>query len=123
MSFLVRFIQVVLDKGPLNGFSLLPPPRRICNRHCVCLYVCLLVTLRKNFQVDLYEIFREGRQWANEQVIKFWWRSSSWIEIATLVRHALAEVCTVTLLVVIVTQHRHDVYLGRMLTKVMGLFS
>jgi len=26
----------------------------------VCLYVCLLATLRKNFQTDLHEIFREG---------------------------------------------------------------
>ena len=39
------------------------------------LFVCLLATLRKNFQTDLYEIFREGWQWANEQMIKFWWRS------------------------------------------------
>jgi len=26
---------------------------------------------------DLHEIFREGWQWANEQTIKFWWRSGS----------------------------------------------
>jgi len=38
----------------------------------VCLSVCLLVTLRKNFRTDLH-----GWQWANEQVIKFWWRSGS----------------------------------------------
>jgi len=33
----------------------------------VCLFVCLLVTLRKNFRTDLHEIFREGWQWASEQ--------------------------------------------------------
>jgi len=38
----------------------------------VCLSVCLLATLHKNFQTDLREIFREGWQWANEQMIKFW---------------------------------------------------
>jgi len=27
------------------------------------------------FQTDLHEIFREGWQWATEQMIKFWWRS------------------------------------------------
>jgi len=29
----------------------------------VYLSVCLLPTLRKNFQTDLHEIFREGWQW------------------------------------------------------------
>jgi len=37
----------------------------------VCLSVCLLATLRKNFRTDLHEIFRVGCQWANEQMIKF----------------------------------------------------
>jgi len=46
------------------------------------------------------EIFREGWQWANEQMITFWWRSESWIRIATQVRRALAEVCTVPVLLV-----------------------
>jgi len=36
------------------------------------LSVCLLATLRKNFQTDLHEIFREGWQWANEHMTKFW---------------------------------------------------
>jgi len=31
----------------------------------------LLATLCKNFQTDLHEIFREGWQWADEQMIKF----------------------------------------------------
>jgi len=39
----------------------------------VCLSVCLLVTLRKNFQTDLHEIFRQGWRWASEQMITFWW--------------------------------------------------
>jgi len=43
----------------------------------VCLSVCLLATLCKNFQIDLHEIFREVWQWASEQTIKFGWRSGS----------------------------------------------
>ena len=37
------------------------------------LFVCLLATLCKNFQMDLHEIFREGWQGASEEIIKFWW--------------------------------------------------
>jgi len=37
----------------------------------VCLSVCLLAALRKNFRTDSHEIFTEGWQWATEQVIKF----------------------------------------------------
>jgi len=37
--------------------------------------LCLLATLRKNFQIDLHEIFRADWQWANEQMIKFWCQS------------------------------------------------
>jgi len=44
--------------------------------------------------------FQGGWQWAHEQMIKFWWRSGSRIRIMTLVRHALAEVCTVPVLLV-----------------------
>jgi len=44
---------------------------------CRCLPVCLLATLRKNFRTNLHEIFREGWQWDNEQMVKFWWRSGS----------------------------------------------
>ena len=43
----------------------------------VCLSVRLLAALRKNFQTSLHQTFREGWQWANEQMIKFWWRSGS----------------------------------------------
>jgi len=43
----------------------------------LCLFDCLLATLRKNFGMDLHEIFREGWQWASEQMTKFWWRSGS----------------------------------------------
>jgi len=94
----------------------------------VCLSVCLLATLRKNFQTDLHEIFREGWQWTSEQMIKFRWRSGlfsgfvtigrygKWstdcciesfihtdspgagTDIATLVRRVLVEVCTVPVL-------------------------
>ena len=54
---------------------LLPSPKWLCFRRC--LSVCLLATLRKNFRTDLHESFREGWQWTNEQLIKFWWRSGS----------------------------------------------
>jgi len=68
----------------------------------VCLSICLLATVHKNFRADLHEIFREGWQWVNKQTIKFWWRSGSRIQICimTLVRHALAEVCTVPVLLI-----------------------
>ena len=59
----------------------------------VGLSVCLLATLRKNFQTDLHEIFREGWQWANEQTVKFWWRSGSG-------KAALAKVCAAPVLLV-----------------------
>jgi len=57
--------------------------------------------VQKNIQTDLHEILREGWQWDNEQMIKFWWRSRSRIRIR--VRRALAEVCTVPVLLVIIT--------------------
>jgi len=41
----------------------------------VCLSVCLLAMLRKNYRTDLHEIFRECWQWATEQTFKFGWRS------------------------------------------------
>jgi len=71
--------------------------------------VCLLATLRKNFQTDLHEIFREVWQWADEQMIKFLAailnRSpGGGTDLATLVR-ALAEVCTVSVLLVISSFH------------------
>jgi len=78
----------------------------------VCLSVCLLATSRKNFRTDWHEIFREEWQWANEQTIKSWWRSGSrihiririWIRIATLVRCALAKVCTVPVMMCVLNK-------------------
>ena len=60
------------------------------------LFVCL----------DLHDIFREGWQWAIEQMVRFRWRSRTGspdggTDIATLVRRALAEVCTVPVLLVV----------------------
>ena len=88
--------------------------RRLCFRRC--LSVCLLTTVRKNFRTDLHEIFREGWQWTNEQTIKFWRRSGSGIRIqipiASLVRRALAEVCIVqVLLVMVALWNRRDHYI------------
>ena len=85
--------HLVTDSSVQRPF--LPPPRWTCN--CRCLSVSN--SAQKHFQTDLHQILREGRQWANEQMIKFWWRSGSGIRIqisiATLVRCALVEVCTV----------------------------
>jgi len=35
----------------------------------VCLSVCLLATLHKNFGTDFHEILREDWQWASEQLL------------------------------------------------------
>ena len=44
----------------------------------VCLFVCLLVSnFVQKLSNGLHEIFREVWQWANEQIIKFRWRSRS----------------------------------------------
>ena len=59
----------------LHNVSYLPPPRTLC--FCCCVSVCLLASLCKNFQTHLHEIFREGWQWAIEQMVKFRWRSGS----------------------------------------------
>jgi len=40
------------------------------------LFVCLFV-LHKNFRRNLHKTFEKGWQWANEQLIKFGWRSGS----------------------------------------------
>jgi len=67
---------------PRQWHRYLPSQRKMCNRRLfVCLSLCLLATLRKSFRTDLREIFREGWQWANEQMIKFWWRPGSRIRI------------------------------------------
>ena len=89
-------------------FIITSPSSRICNRRYlfVCLFVYLLATLRKNFRTDLHDIFRESLQWANEQVVKFRCRSGSRNRMATLVRRALTEVCTVPVLLVIIRSHQ-----------------
>ena len=63
----------------------------------VCLSVCLLATLHKNFHTDLHEIFKERWQWASEQMMV---AIRIRIRIATLVRRTLAEMCTVPALLV-----------------------
>jgi len=42
----------------------------------VCLFVCMLTTLRKNFQMDLHEIFGEGWQWntSNSDFMLWVWK-------------------------------------------------
>jgi len=75
----------------------------------VFVVVCLTVSnLVQKFPNRFAWNFREGWQWASEQIINFWWRSKSqiririWICIATLVRCALVEVCTVPVVLVII---------------------
>jgi len=53
----------------------------------------------------LHGILTEGWPWASEQMVKFLWQSPTNLpdggtDIATLVRRALAEVCTVRVLLV-----------------------
>jgi len=97
-QFRVHLYQKALTWGCTDHFSnILTSAKKVMFSS---LFVRLLVTLRKNFQTDLHEIFTEGWQWASEQRIKFCWRSGSqiWIRIhiVTLVRRALVQVCTVT---------------------------
>jgi len=80
----------------------------------VFVVVCLFVS---NFAQKLPNgfpwNFQEDWQWANEQMIKYWWQSGSGIRIrtriciVTLVRRALAEVCTVPVLLVSFTRCTH----------------
>jgi len=53
--------KMIIDRCRAICFAAvsLPPPRRICNCRClsvICLSVCLLASLHKNFQMDLHEI-------------------------------------------------------------------
>jgi len=62
----------VSQTAALNrGYHLYPAgrPSRWALAHILA--VCLLTTLRNNFQTDLHEIFRGGWQWAIEQMVKF----------------------------------------------------
>ena len=63
---LVIWYQLVLkhicENLNQHVYTLLPPPRRL-RFVIVCMSVCLLATLRKNFPSDLHEIFGEGWQW------------------------------------------------------------
>jgi len=76
------------------------------------LFVCLFrATVRKNFRTDFHEIFREGLQWASKQMLTFSCRARTdppdgGADIATLVRRALAEVCAVPVLLLVI--HRNN---------------
>jgi len=79
LQFLPKQFVVIDDGSPLNPWGLLT----------YVVVVCPLATLRKNVRTDLHEIFRKAWQWANEQMITFWWRSGSRIRI----RRRYALVC------------------------------
>jgi len=49
---------------------------RLCFRRCLSVYLSVS-NFAQNFRTDWHEIRREGWQWADEQMIKFWWRSGS----------------------------------------------
>jgi len=53
------------DTLRFNITSLLPLPRK------VVFVICLFVISFAHFQTDLHEIFREGWQWANQQLVCF----------------------------------------------------
>jgi len=86
----------------------------------VFVVVCLFVS---NFAQKLPNgfpwNFQEDWQWANEQMIKYWWQSGSGIRIrtriciVTLVRRALAEVCTVPVLLVSFTRCTHCIFTNK----------
>jgi len=63
----------------------------------------MLATLRKNFRADLHEIFREGWQLANQQMINFDGDPNQGSGSGSVSQHcALAEVCTVPVLLVVI---------------------
>ena len=63
------------------SFKLIAPAKEVMfSSLFVCLSVCLSATLRKKIWTDLHEIIREGWQWANEQTIRFWWRSGPYTD-------------------------------------------
>ena len=55
-------------------FQLLPPPRRLCFRWglLIYLFICLWTGLRKQLLMDLDETLWTGGPWANLEPIKFW---------------------------------------------------
>jgi len=65
------------------------------------LSVCLSVSnIAQKLLNGFAQNLQGGWQCASEQMIKLWWQSGSLIRITTLIRRALAEVCTVPVLIV-----------------------
>jgi len=61
------------------GFKLNIYPRqgRLCIRRCLSVRLFVSNFAKKIPRTDLHESFREGWQWDNEQMIKFWLRFGS----------------------------------------------
>jgi len=43
----------------------------------IIIIIIIISNFAKKFQADLHEIFREVWQWADGEMIKFWWPSGS----------------------------------------------
>ena len=39
----------------------------------VCLFVCLLAGLGKNYSANLHKIWWKGGSWTAEEIARFWW--------------------------------------------------
>ena len=39
----------------------------------LCLFVCLLAGLCKNYSADFHKIRWKGGTWATEETVRFWW--------------------------------------------------
>ena len=89
-------VQSPLNHSYWKRTKLLPPPRRICN--CRCLSVCWQLCAETSKRICRKFSGKVGNgpmnKWLNFAGIRIR------IQIATLVRRALAEVCTVAVLLV-----------------------
>jgi len=79
-QMLVCPVSAIICRGVLRHLHTAADRRRRRVVVLICRSLYVSDFLPKNFHADLHEIFRD-RQWANEQMIKFWWQFG--IRIAT----------------------------------------
>ena len=65
-------LSALCPPAPLKSFTFWCYTNQIITSAKEDMFVCLLATLRKKFQMDLHEIFWEGWQWVIEEMTKFW---------------------------------------------------